>query len=170
MKLKTNGPLLTRENLMEIERVLNALGSASLEIRNGDLAVSARQVYTKDNASTSIDISPLLGASSSITTLPYSATLDIDFAEMDGGTYYMHLTGAITLTMSNFASGRRVTLLFTADASRAITEPAGLNPCIISTTSGSLEHGNTASTTRNIRLDYLCAGDSIGTVFTGPIH
>lgn len=59
-------------------------------------------------------------------TITYGATVDLDMAALAGGYRTISLTGALTFTTSNRASGRTVTLRLICDATgRALTFPAG---------------------------------------------
>ena len=59
-------------------------------------------------------------------TITYGATVDLDLAALAGGYRTISLTGALTFTTSNRASGRQVTLRLICDSTaRALTFPAG---------------------------------------------
>ena len=59
-------------------------------------------------------------------SITYGATVDLDMAAQAGSYKSISLTGALTLTTSNRASGRTVTLRLICDATgRALTFPAG---------------------------------------------
>jgi hypothetical protein len=59
-------------------------------------------------------------------TISYAATVNLDLAALTGVFRTISLTGNLTFTTSNRATGRRVTLRLIADAStRTLTFPAG---------------------------------------------
>jgi hypothetical protein len=59
-------------------------------------------------------------------TITYAATVDLDLAALAGGYRTISLTGALTFTTSNRASGRQVTIRLICDSTaRALTFPAG---------------------------------------------
>jgi hypothetical protein len=59
-------------------------------------------------------------------TLTYAATTDLDMASLAGGYRTLSLTGNVTFTSSNRASGRQVTIRIVCDATtRNLTFPAG---------------------------------------------
>ena len=62
----------------------------------------------------------------SANTITYAATVDLDMSTYNGGYYTISLTGNLTLTTSNRAAGRTVTLRLICDATqRTLTVPAG---------------------------------------------
>jgi hypothetical protein len=69
------------------------------------------------------DFLPTTFTASAIT---YGATVDLDMAALAGGYRTISLTGALTFSTSNRASGRQVTLRLVCDSTaRALTFPAG---------------------------------------------
>ena len=89
-----------------------------------ELYTKAAGVYALDDAGNEI----LLGAplASTMGTITYAATVDLDMATLNGTFQTISLTGNLELTTSNRVSGRETTLRLLADASlRTLTFPVG---------------------------------------------
>jgi hypothetical protein len=96
-----------------------------------------------------------LPATFTAATITYAATVDLDLAALAGGYRTISLTGALTFTTSNRASGRQVTIRLICDSTaRALTFPAdwvflGTKPSTIA-----------ASKTAVLSLSYFGTADS----------
>jgi hypothetical protein len=88
-------------------------------------------------------------------TITYAATVDLDLAALAGGYRTISLTGALTFTTSNRASGRQVTIRLICDSTaRALTFPAGW------TFLGTKPSTIAASKTAVLSLTYFGTADS----------
>ena len=107
--------------------VTPALGTpASGTLTNCTGLPFAAGVSNKPTTLSGYGITDAVGSSFTAGTITYGATVDLDMAALAGGYRTISLTGALTFTTSNRASGRTVTLRLLCDSTaRALTFPAG---------------------------------------------
>jgi hypothetical protein len=110
--------------------ITDAVGSSDARLSDARTPTAHSQAFsTITSTPTTLSgygITDALPITFTAAAITYAATVDLDLAAVAGGYSTISLTGALTFTTSNRASGRQVTIRLICDSTaRALTFPAG---------------------------------------------
>jgi hypothetical protein len=110
--------------------ITDAVGSSDARLSDARTPTAHNQAFsTITGTPTTLSgygITDALPITFAAATITYAATVDLDLAALAGGYRTISLTGALTFTTSNRASGHQVTIRLICDSTaRALTFPAG---------------------------------------------